>query len=273
MAATLRRVTALRLRPGAQLDIVDLRRAYLESNTAPLDGMWLSFALAAEVTLIEAGNVVVGFASVDAERRVLEFFVRRPELAREAFGLVAAEADGAMAPTTSPSFLSLAMDRQQRVAVNALLYQARDEAYRRERSPPEGTALRELGSGELELALDFGELAIPAPRDWLTGYYRERIAKGELFGLWSGAELIAAGELRPSPLQPGVADLGMVVAERHRRRGLATRILELLIVRAGERGLRAICSTEASNPGAQKAIERAGFIAQHRLLEITFDRG
>ena len=82
--------------------------------------------------------------------------------------------------------------------------------------------------------------------------------------------IVAAGEFRPSALQAGVADVGMVVSAAERGRGLATAILKLLVRRAAELGLRAICSTEATNPAAQKAIERAGFTADHRLLDVRF---
>ena len=96
----------------------------------------------------------------------------------------------------------------------------------------------------------------------------ERIAKKELSGIWRGGELLGAGELRVSPSQAGVADVGMVIAPIAREAGLATQILQQLRHDGQKRGYRLVCSTETTNVPAQKAIARAGFHSKHRILEI-----
>ncbi|MBL4838492.1 MAG: GNAT family N-acetyltransferase [Kordiimonadaceae bacterium] len=77
-------------------------------------------------------------------------------------------------------------------------------------------------------------------------------------------------ERRISDTQKPYADVGMVVAKDWRRKGLATAILQQLALLCRGEGLRAICSTESGNIGAQKAIENAGFISTQRILDISF---
>ncbi len=64
----------------------------------------------------------------------------------------------------------------------------------------------------------------------------------------------------------------MIVAQSQRGKGIATQVLQFLVASANERGLIPICSTESSNLGAQKAIKRAGLVAQNRIVQIEFDR-
>lgn len=72
--------------------------------------------------------------------------------------------------------------------------------------------------------------------------------------------------------QTEYADLGMIVAQSQRGKGIATQVLNRLVNSANERGLTPICSTESSNLGAQKAIKRAGLTSQNRIIQIEFNR-
>ena len=60
----------------------------------------------------------------------------------------------------------------------------------------------------------------------------------------------------------------MIVAPAHRGKGVATWILAQLVAMNDAEGLTSICSTERDNRAAQKAIERAGFFAGHRILQF-----
>lgn len=71
--------------------------------------------------------------------------------------------------------------------------------------------------------------------------------------------------------QTEYADLGMIVAQSQRGKGIATQVLSWLIHSANGRGLSPICSTESGNLGAQKAIKRAGLMAQNRIVQIEFN--
>ncbi|MFT5611628.1 MAG: putative acetyltransferase [Polaribacter sp.] len=53
----------------------------------------------------------------------------------------------------------------------------------------------------------------------------------------------------------------MIVSEHPRNKGVATAILQELVIIDTRLGLKPICSTEKSNVGAQTAIARCGFVA------------
>jgi len=99
---------------------------------------------------------------------------------------------------------------------------------------------------------------------------RERLAGDELFGLYAGPRLVATGECIPSRSQPPYADLGMVVAQASRGRGLGRAVLIHLKERCYAAGWAQICSCAADNPASQGAIEHAGSISEQRLVTITF---
>jgi ribosomal protein S18 acetylase RimI-like enzyme len=84
-----------------------------------------------------------------------------------------------------------------------------------------------------------------------------------------GSQLLCVGELRRDDQQPGIAHLGIVVSEEARGQGIGSRMMTSLVGRSRDEGLAPHCSTEVTNVGARRAIERAGFRATHRLLFLT----
>jgi predicted acetyltransferase len=101
-------------------------------------------------------------------------------------------------------------------------------------------------------------------------YARSLIEKGQVFVLVDDQALIGIGECRISTSQAPYADLGMITGKEYRRRGIGSYILARLKQECYQRGLRPICSCAADNLPSRKTIEKAGFITQHRLLNIQF---
>lgn len=249
-----------------------LRREHLEHVTAPLDGMWESFVEQGQHYAILNDGASVGYCVLNDQRQILQFHVLDESLAGTAFETCRQQLNvvGAVAATCDPLFFAQAIDCQQAVHVNALMYQYDPSARVTPLAFDAAYSFKLATPMVLEHAIAFAESAIGAPKDWLTHYYSERIERGELWLLWSDDEILAAGECRISPHQNAVADVGMVVAEAARGKGLATCVLQALVGTALEAGHTPICSTEADNIGAQKAIERAGFISRHRIIEFDF---
>lgn len=250
----------------------DRRAAYLARCTVPLDGMWENaFLPAAKLWTISLAGRDIGYCAMNAERELLGFDVSEPEHAGDAFAhcLSELELSGAYVSTAEPAYLSLCADHQSGVGVNALMY-GDDGLPGAPPAFPDGMAFGELVQADFDTAVAFGVETLGADRGWLEGYYAERLALGELFGLWQGDALVATGELRVSPNQPGVADVGMMVSPAHRKQGIATGVLQQLRLDGRARGLRLICSTESGNVPAQKAIIRAGFASEHRILHMKF---
>jgi RimJ/RimL family protein N-acetyltransferase len=255
----------------------ELKQLYIRQTTAPLDGMWLcGFVPMASHFGFYEDNGLVGFFCVNDEGYLLQFFVNQNcqnqssqffEAIFHGDDLPSGKIKGAFVSTAEPHYLSLCLDRLSRFEVNSLMYQ-RDEA---SGVQPQENALTmtTVDSEQLPEAVDFAVAAIGASTEWLSGYYANLIKRQELFGVWANGRLVATGESRSrDEYQTEYADLGMIVAESERGRGMATQILRLLVTVNEANGLKSICSTEKTNVAAQKAIGRAGFVASNRIIQF-----
>ncbi len=257
-----------------------LQQQYMQQTTAALDGMWLfGFVPVADHYGVFEGEELVGFGHVNAQGYLLQFFLSAVHRHRssEVFASLfegseapCGKLEGAFVSTAEPQYLSLCLDRFEAFEVNALMY-TRDRTPVDSSEGPGGNIppLTAIDDADRAQAVAFAVDAIGAPQGWLNGYYANLIGRGELFGIWDGGRLIALGENRGRDrFQMDCADLGMVVAKSERGRGIATEILRRFAATNDRRGLRSICSTERQNIAAQKAIERAGFVAHHRILRF-----
>jgi predicted GNAT family acetyltransferase len=62
----------------------------------------------------------------------------------------------------------------------------------------------------------------------------------------------------------------MVVAQAERGRGLGTALLGHLKQHCYATGYRPICSCAADNAVSKRAIEKAGFVSEHRMVTVLF---
>ena len=136
-------------------------------------------------------------------------------------------------------------------------------------APLAGHRIIAAGPEDLAGAVGFCRRCVPSAADWLETYLGHLIDRGELYLVTCAGDIRGSGELRVNDAQPPWANLGMIVAPAFRRRGLATFIMRALRQECRRRGLRAVCSTRVDNIGAQRAIERAGFIPVHRVLDVA----
>ena len=125
---------------------------------------------------------------------------------------------------------------------------------------------------QLNIFVDFAADNIGAPKEWLNYYFGNLIARKELWGYWENDTLLASGECRFfDEYQTDYAELGMIVAQSQRGRGLATQVLQSLSNYAKDKGLLPICSTESTNIAAQKAITKVGLVPSNKIVQFEFD--
>ncbi len=261
----------LSVRPDAASVYDEQHAAYLAQLVAPMDDMWAAFADLAAPHALLVGGEVAGCCSVDEQGQLLRFHVLPPfgERATDLLRLVLSECGVAhmMVATSDPHALSSALKLATHVEPHTLLYAHVAE--------PEVTALDGLAPArpaDHQRIVDFQAEEIGAPRDFLEGYVRERLERRELLLLQDGEHIRCVGELRRDPQQAGVAHLGLIVHGPERGRGVGSAMLTSLVARSRADDLSPHCSTEVSNLGARRAIERAGFRAEHRLLRVNFGR-
>ena len=252
----------------------ELKTQYMDQTTGPLDGMWLcGFVPISSHFGFYEDDELVGFCCVNEEGYLLQFFLRSEDQApsSEVFGALlkgnsaVGQIKGAFVSTAEPQYLSLCLDSFSAFKVNALMY-------RRDKTSSDGSQAIELRLVEMDQlpeTVRFVKSNVELPEQWLIGYLTNLIHRRELFGYWRDGRLLATGESRGyDEYQLEYADLGVIVAESERGKGLATRVLQRLVAITEAEDLDPICSTEKTNIGAQKAISRAGFFAGHRILQF-----
>ena len=261
-------------------DLIALKADYFAASNGPLDGMWhFGFVAMATHFGFYEDDTLIGYLCINDEGYILQFHLAQEAKIdkRDLFKLIAqghsqviGTLKGAFVSTAESDYLSLCLDNSVGFKVNALMYQALKP---RPIATEIGLSLSLASADQLSEFVDFAASNIGAPKAWLSGYYENLINRNELWGYWEKGELLACGECRFfDDYQTEYADLGVIVAQAERGKGLATRVLAWLSMHADEKGLKAICSTESTNVPAQKAISRAGFATSNRIVQFDFER-
>lgn len=129
---------------------------------------------------------------------------------------------------------------------------------------------RKAEESDFDEALSFYQRNTEGPGEWIEPFLQRRLYRGELFLLYKGQMLVATGECIPSQFQPPYTDLGMVVAQSQRGKGLGSFMLIQLKKHSYANNWKPICSCAANNLASKRAIEKAGFISEQRMVKITF---
>ncbi len=253
----------------------ELKIMYIEETTAPLDGMWLcGFVPAAKHFGVYEEDKLKGYFCINEEGYLLQYILGANykyqseavfKTLLETKNSEVGDIKGAFCSTAEPGFMSLCLDNFRSHKVNALMYK-QDKSQVMIDKPIELNVLKE---NHLKDVIAFAHEAIGAPVDWLHGYYSNLIKRAELYASIQNDRIIATGECRGyDEYQTSYADLGVIVAKEERSKGIATKVLKSLSLIAKDKNLIPICSTEASNLGAQRAISRAGFFAHNRIIQF-----
>ena len=271
-------MTNIKIEKSDANELEPWRRKYLDSTSAPLDGMWLSFAAMSDHYSFLIDEQVCGYCAVNSENKLLQFHVDSTTDKEKCFQLVLNELKITAANVSSAEiqFFELCKTHSStEPALVDLMYHIPAGTLVERPHFPDGTDIEQISMYLLDSAVEFSVAALGADANWLKEYYVQRISDSELFGLWNASglqerELIATGEFRPSQLQPQFADVGMIVAKQYRGQGIATNMLRWLIEKSRNSDKQPICSTSHDNRASQVAIERAGFAKYHEILQFSF---
>lgn len=258
----------------------DLKAEHLSTLSAPLDAYWeealIGFSDHYEITMDGAR---CGFFCINSENQLMAFFLSRKfaKYGRDYLSEIIREygVKKALVGTNDSYFLSLCLDVLKSCKVHSFLFQDNQDI------SDELPAIERF-SFELSGEGDFVDIfehycaasgsvdmeSVESGFEDLKGYIRSVMGDHHIFVLRENGELVATSECRVSRTQEPYADVGMIVAEKHRRKGLGSYVLARTKDFCYERHLKPICSCEVDNIGSQKAITRAGFVSRHRILEI-----
>ena len=250
------------------------KKQYLAQTTAALDGMWLcGFVPMSKHFGFYQDKILIGYCCINDNGFLLQFYISQEykQFQSEIFSQVViskfditGKVQGAFVSTAEPDYASLCLKNFTQSKVNALMYHKDNDL-----AQDTKLFMVPAQAEQLMTFVEFAKNNIGAPEQWVTGYYDNLISRTELFGYWQGDSLIAVGECRVfDDVQIGYADLGMVVAESERGKGMATQVLNFLMNHAQQKGLKPICSTEKTNIAAQKAISGAGLYSLNRIVQF-----
>jgi GNAT superfamily N-acetyltransferase len=99
---------------------------------------------------------------------------------------------------------------------------------------------------------------------------KEHIRKKEVFIFYSDNELLGAGTCKKIYHSLNYYDIGMVVAEKHRNKGIGTFIIIKLKEYCYDNNLIPVCGCWYPNYASKKTLEKAGFITKHRVIRFEF---
>jgi len=252
-------------------EVLDYRKQLYNSFTAPLDGMWEALYIAnATNYLIKYEGKEIGYCCIDQDKSLNQLFLK--ESHRYLMKTIVAELINrsviilAHLSSIEPTVFNTCLLFSKAIEANTINYTFSSVQEKNvsagilnlnKATIHEGDKIRAFFKEEIGFEDSFG-------------YTENLIKRGEIYIVEEENVIIATGECRLSDSQPEYADVGMVVKNTNRKKGLGASVLSELLTIALKRKRKPICSTTVDNVAAQKAIERAGFYNSHTVFKMNF---
>ena len=251
--------------------VIQYRKQLYSNFIAPLDGMWEALYIANSIVyLIKNKEEEIGYCCIDQDKSLNQLFLIDThrylinsvitELIKEEM-MVSAQLS-----SIEPVLFNTCLQFSKSMEVNTLNYTFSSEQGKRvsndilnlnKATTQDANRIRTFFKNEIGFEDSFG-------------YTDNLIQRGEIYVVEEDNEILATGECRLSDSQPKYADVGMVVKQNNRKKGLGTSVLSELVKVAYKNNRIPICSTTVDNIASQKAIERAGFYNSHTIFKIEF---
>ena len=258
-------VTEYRFRPLASLtDVAPLRAARLESLAALPDLFVEARVRRSAVHAIEKDGLVGYVTALDGTLTELflvpEHRTHADTALDDAIGSLGL--DRAWASTFDPLALAACTSASRSYEVLGCQFRTLEPAAIPTPDPQPSERLATLGDvdrvGEAnhpEVFDDPGDIAVWVGNGWVTLFERPGGLAG--FGLCT-----------PTGPETPACDVGVRVCSPYQRRGLGAWIVQRMAARAKSQGLVPTAGCAIDNAVSRRTLERAGFVADHRLLQF-----
>ncbi len=215
-------------------------------------------------------SVRIGYCCIDKEKTLWEFYLNKSARlhSQEVFRLLIDQ--GLMAAAECKSYdhllMSLCLDHHKKADCTAYLFR---DAVKVElpKLPYTDITFRMAAIEDYEVLSKHDRIA-----EGVTFFHdlKEDINNNEVFVFYAGQEFIGSGTVKK--IWPGLGhrDIGMVVPEQHRHKGIGTYIIIRLIEYCHSNDLIPVCGCWYFNYASKKSLERAGFLAEHRMIRFYF---
>lgn len=245
-----------------------LHKDYIKTLAEPIDGFRENVTIGrSECYEIIYDEKVAGHFFVSSVKTLVQFHVSKDycTYASEIFeyiiksGLV----ENATVSTKEPAFLSLCLDYQNSVVADAHLFTDNKKIK---------YVLNNFRNLSFRLAKTIDIVTIKNKCETaFEGYYEDLIQNDQLFVLYDDCSLLGIGEFRMMKSNEKYGDIGMIVAEEYRRRGVGTYIITKLKDHCYNNKLKPMACCNITNIASKKTLERSGFISNHRIIRVSFD--
>jgi RimJ/RimL family protein N-acetyltransferase len=255
--------------------IQSVREDYLRTLVAPMDGMWEGTAIeAATFWELQDQQQPIGHFCTSSDNYLLRFYLltNYQQRAQEILRWIVStyRIQYAVTSTIEPFYFSLCLDMQ--ISIIRLSYLFRDNKRIELTSGLNSPVFKAAEKSELDTILRFYRANAEGGGAGLEAFVQKRIDRDELFVLYDQQLIVAIGECIPSQRQLPYVDLGMVVAQAYRSRGLGSFMLSQLKQTCYAADRKPICACAIDNYASKKAIEKAGFISEQRMVQMQFPK-
>lgn len=220
--------------------------------------------------IIQINSSRVGYVCVDSQKTLWEFYlVNNAQIYSQEVFKFLIEMNYIVA-SESKSYdnllMSLCFDYHKKVSCNAYLF--RDDTDKKySTSGFENIKIRLATKADLK---DLEEInRFEENVDFFFDLEKE-IQREEIYIFHSDDELFGAGTCKRICQCLNYYDIGMIVPEEHRRKGLGTYIILKLKEFCYNDNKIPVCDCYYYNYPSKKTLEKAGFISKHRMVRFEF---
>ncbi|MBZ9622466.1 GNAT family N-acetyltransferase [Clostridium sp. FP2] len=246
----------------------NLHKEYINTLAEPIDGFWENVMIGrSECYEIIYDEKVAGHFFVNSSKTLVQFHVLKGyyTCAAEIFEYVIKSdiVENAAVSTKEPEFLSLCLDYQKSVAADMYLFND-NKKIKYELDGFRNLSFRLAKTVDIATIKNKCEVAF-------EGYHEDLIKNDQLFVLYEEDSLLGIGEFRISKSNGQFGDIGMIVAEEYRRKGVGTYIITKLKEHCYSKKLKPMAGCDITNTISKKTLEKSGFISNHRIIIVSFN--
>ncbi len=221
---------------------------------------------------IMKNSIWVGYICVDSNKTLWEFYLVKSAMihAQEIFKFLIDMnyINSAECITYDHIFMSLCLDFKKKSSCSAYVFRDSIEV-----NYPlikyDNISMRLATKEDYDSLLEINKIA-EGWNDFFTDL-EEQIRMKEVFVFRSGDELLGAGTCKKTWQSRNYYDIGMVVASKYRNKGIGTYIILKLKEYCYSNNQIPVCGCWYPNYPSKKTLEKAGFIANHRVIRFEFN--
>lgn len=214
---------------------------------------------------IYLNNKLVGYFCVNSEKVLLEFYLDKKEIimSQHIFEILIEKEYFVAAEAKSFDYLlmSLCLDFKKNSSCTGYMF-------RNFNNVDSSLSTYENLCFKVAKQEDIGKI-----REISGGFFEDlenNINRQEVFTLYSNKSLLGSGICQKIFESLMYYDIGMVVSEKYRNKGVGTYIISKLKEHCISSNKISVCGCWYYNNASKKTLEKAGFITNHRIVRFEF---